>query len=70
MPLYEILTITSVAASHKHVLNTLKKISTTVVDRGGVVRGIEHLGMTERTNAIYSRDARSRSRVPAQALRN
>lgn len=44
MPLYEVMCITSVGASHRHVVNTLKRVHAAVTDRGGVVRGIEHLG--------------------------
>ncbi len=45
MPLYEVMCITSMAATHKHVINTMKRVHGAVVERGGLVRGIEHLGL-------------------------
>jgi len=45
MPLYELMCITTMEASASHVSGLLKKCGTRLQETGGIIRGVEHLGL-------------------------
>ncbi len=45
MPFYEVMTIASARSTAANLVTLMRRVSTEVVKRGGVVRGVDHLGV-------------------------